>query len=163
MVSVHNANGAAPRPTRKARFELLTLGDELLLGLTANGHLTFIGGQLGRRGALLQRNVTITDEADAIAEQFIESWKRADVVITTGGLGPTCDDRTRDVIAEVLGQKLVFDVAIKQSIEERFRQQSQAGVRFRARGSVAEWKWNCAGFVGRAGRQGVDHATRSAE
>jgi nicotinamide-nucleotide amidase len=125
MVSVHNADGAAPRPTaKKARYELLTLGDELLLGLTPNGHLTFIGAQLGRRGALLQRNVTITDEADAIAEQFEESWARADVVITTGGLGPTCDDRTREVVAEMLGQKLVFDPAIKQAIEERF---SRAG------------------------------------
>lgn len=121
MVSAHNADGIASRPNaRKTRYELLTLGDELLLGLTANGHLTFIGAQLGRRGALLQRNVTITDEADAIAQQFRESWARADVVITTGGLGPTCDDRTRDAIAEVLGQKLVFDPVIKHSIEERF-------------------------------------------
>src|SRR5688500_5571018 len=121
MVSAYTANGAAPRPSgNKVRYELLTLGDELLLGLTANGHLTFIGAQLGRRGVLLQRNVTITDEAEAIASQFRESWARADVVITTGGLGPTCDDRTRDVIADVLGQKLVFNPAIKQSIEERF-------------------------------------------
>ena len=120
MVSAHNANGVPPRPASQIRYELITLGDELLLGLTANGHLTFIGGQLGRRGALLTRNVTITDEAEAIAQQFRESWQRADVVITTGGLGPTCDDRTRDVVADVLGQKLVFDPAIKQAIEERF-------------------------------------------
>src|SRR5215207_6126357 len=121
MVSVHNADGAAPRPTaKKARYELLTLCDELLLGLTPNGHLTFIGAQLGRRGALLRRNVTITDEADAIAEQFRESWARADVVITTGGLGPTCDDRTRDVIAAVLGQKLVMNAAVRHAIEDRF-------------------------------------------
>lgn len=102
------------------RYELLTLGDELLLGLTANGHLTYIGAQLGRRGVLLQRNVTITDEADAIEAQFRESWARADVVITTGGLGPTCDDRTREVIAGVLGQKLVFDPDIVRAIEARF-------------------------------------------
>jgi nicotinamide-nucleotide amidase len=108
------APGAAPR------FELLTLGDELLLGLTANGHLTFIGQQLGRRGILLQRNVTITDEAGAIAAQFRESWARADVIITTGGLGPTCDDRTREVLAEALGQKLVLDPAIELAIADRF-------------------------------------------
>lgn len=106
--------------TSNVCYELLTLGDELLLGLTANSHLTFIGAQLGRRGALLRRNVTITDEADAIAAQFRESWTRADVLITTGGLGPTCDDRTREVIAEVLGQKLVFDPAIELAIVERF-------------------------------------------
>jgi nicotinamide-nucleotide amidase len=106
--------GAAPR------YELLTLGDELLLGLTANGHLTFIGQQLGRRGVLLQRNVTITDEADAIAAQFHESWAKSDVVITTGGLGPTCDDRTREVLARALGQQLVLDPAIEQAIADRF-------------------------------------------
>ena len=120
MVSAHNAEGAAPRPVTHVRYELMTLGDELLLGLTANSHLTFIGAQLGRRGALLRRNVTITDEAEAIAGQFRECWARADVVITTGGLGPTCDDRTREVIAAALGQKLIFDPAIKQAIEERF-------------------------------------------
>ncbi len=101
-------------------FELLTLGDELLLGLTANGHLTFIGAQLGRRGVLLQRNVTITDEADAIAAQFRESWAKADVLITTGGLGPTCDDRTREVLAQALGQKLILDPVIEQAIADRF-------------------------------------------
>src|SRR6185503_19745012 len=121
MVSAHNNEGASPRPPhQRARYELITLGDELLLGLTENGHLTFIGAQLGRRGALLQRNVTITDEADAIAAQFRESWARADVVITMGGLGPTCDDWTRYVIAVVLGQKLVFDPVVKHAIEERF-------------------------------------------
>jgi nicotinamide-nucleotide amidase len=102
------------------RYELLTLGDELLLGLTANGHLTFIGAQLGRRGVTLQRNVTVTDAADAIVAQFRESWSRADVVITTGGLGPTCDDRTREAIAEVLGQRLIRDPLIEQHIAERF-------------------------------------------
>jgi nicotinamide-nucleotide amidase len=105
---------------RAPRYELLTLGDELLLGLTANGHLTWIGAQLGRRGVLLQRNVTITDEADAIAAQFAESWAKSDVIITTGGLGPTCDDRTRDVLAQALGQKLILDPAIEQAITDRF-------------------------------------------
>ncbi len=105
----------------KPIFELITLGDELLLGLTANGHLTYIGGELRKRGAILARNVTITDNADAIVDQFRESWDRADVVITTGGLGPTCDDRTREVVADALGQKLVFDPAIEKAIKDRFR------------------------------------------
>ena len=119
MVSSGSSPAASP-PFASKRYELLTLGDELLLGLTANGHLTFIGAQLGRRGVLLQRNVTITDEADAIARQFRESWAAADVIITTGGLGPTCDDRTREVIARVLGQQLVFDRATEVAMEARF-------------------------------------------
>lgn len=108
------------KPATRARYELLTLGDELLLGLTPNGHLSFIGAELGRRGVELGRQVTITDNADDIAAQFRESWARADVVITTGGLGPTCDDRTRESIAQVLGLNLIFDPAIEKAIEERF-------------------------------------------
>jgi nicotinamide-nucleotide amidase len=118
--SVTPAPARAAAPVTSFRYELLTLGDELLLGLTANSHLTWIGAQLGRRGVLLQRNVTVTDEADAIAAQFRECWARAEVVITTGGLGPTCDDRTREAVAEVLGQKLVYDPAIEQAIRDRF-------------------------------------------
>ena len=110
----------ATRPVGSIRYELITLGDELLLGLTANSHLTFIGAALGRQGARLARNVTITDDADDISAQFVESWARADVVITTGGLGPTCDDRTREVVAAALGQDLVFDESIRIAIEARF-------------------------------------------
>jgi len=109
-----------PLSVANVRYELLTLGDELLLGLTQNGHLTYIGSQLARRGVMLKRNVTITDDAKVIAEQFKESWLRSDVVITTGGLGPTCDDRTRESVADVLGLKLVFDKQIEKAIQERF-------------------------------------------
>ncbi len=120
MVSPGSRSGTTPKPLAQLRYELLTLGDELLLGLTANGHLTFIGGELGRRGVTLARNVTLTDEADAIVAQVRESWARADVVITTGGLGPTCDDRTREAVAAVLGRELVFSHEVEKAIEERF-------------------------------------------
>lgn len=113
------ARDGAP-PFTQARYELLTLGDELLLGLTANSHLTWIGAQLGRRGVQLQRHTTATDDAGAIMALVRESWARADVIITTGGLGPTCDDRTREAVAAVLGQKLVFDPQIEQAIRARF-------------------------------------------
>ena len=120
MVSSFPPSAGGSRQAAQKRFELLTLGDELLLGLTANRHLTFVGGQLARRGTMLQRNITVSDEAEVIARQFAESWARADVVITTGGLGPTCDDRTREAVARVLGQTLVFDPAIEKMIAERF-------------------------------------------
>ncbi len=111
------APAALPAPKR---FELLTLGDELLLGRTPNGHLTFIGGQLGRRGIQLAANIVLPDDAETIATQLARSWARSAVVITTGGLGPTCDDRTREAVAEVLGQKLVFDREVEKAISARF-------------------------------------------
>ena len=107
-------------PTVK-KFMLITLGEELLLGLTANGHLTYIGSQLRQRGITLHSNYTISDEGPDIEEQFRYCWERADVLITTGGLGPTVDDRTKEEIASVLGEKLVFDQSILATIENRFR------------------------------------------
>ncbi len=102
------------------RVELITTGEELLLGLTVNRHLTTIGELLGRRGLVLQRNVVVADDALSLGTQFRESWARADLVITTGGLGPTSDDRTREVIAEALGQKLVHDAALEAALRDRF-------------------------------------------
>ncbi len=106
---------AAPK-----RFELLTLGDELLLGRTANAHLAFLGAQLARRGVQLAANVVLPDDAETIAAQLARSWARSAVVITTGGLGPTSDDCTREAVAEVLGRKLVFDREVEKAISARF-------------------------------------------
>jgi len=100
---------------------LITLGEELLLGLTPNGHLTYIGNQLRQRGVTLHSNYTISDEGSDIDDQFRYCWDRADVLITTGGLGPTVDDRTKEAIADILGEELVFDPSVLAAIEERFQ------------------------------------------
>lgn len=99
---------------------LLTLGEELLLGLTRNAHLTYIGEQLRMAGAQLHANLTLSDQPSDIAEYFLPCWQSADVVITTGGLGPTSDDRTREVLAEALGEALAFDASILNAIQNRF-------------------------------------------
>ncbi len=103
------------------KFMLITLGEELLLGLTPNGHLTYIGDQLRQRGVTLHSAYTISDEGSDIEEQFRYCWERADVLITTGGLGPTVDDRTKEAIADALGVKLVFVPSVLAAIEERFQ------------------------------------------
>lgn len=100
---------------------LLTLGEELLLGLTPNGHLTYIGDQLRQVGTPMHANITISDAPEDIEDYFEEYWKRADILITTGGLGPTVDDRTKEVIGECLGEKLVYDPTVMQAIEDRFK------------------------------------------
>ena len=104
----------------QTKIILLTLGDELLMGLTANTHLTYIGEKLRRGGAMLHANLTLSDAADDIAAHFKYFWDQADVLITTGGLGPTVDDRTREVIAATLGESLVFDEEIMSAIRRRF-------------------------------------------
>jgi len=102
------------------RFTLITLGEELLLGLTANSHLTYVGEQLRKRGVTLHSNLTISDEDSEIRRRFLDCWESSDVVITSGGLGPTVDDRTKESIAEALGEELVLDDASLQWIEKIF-------------------------------------------
>ena len=64
----------------------------------------------------------IRDHPEDIKNFFKDSWKRSDVVITTGGLGPTSDDLTRETIAEVLEEELIYDTSIEDAIRERFKQ-----------------------------------------
>ncbi len=95
------------------KVELLNIGDELLTGIRGNGHLHYIGGRLSRHGVSLCRSTVVTDEPEAIRSAFAEAWERADVVITTGGLGPTADDLTREAVAEALGERLVVDAVLE--------------------------------------------------
>src|SRR5690606_28568161 len=94
------------------KLEILTLGNELLIGLRTNTHLTYLGDRLSRRGLHPRRNVVINDEEVSIGREFLASWGQADIVITTGGLGATADDITRECIAHSLGLEMVHDPEI---------------------------------------------------
>lgn len=107
--------------TASIRVETITLGDELLLGIRENAHLTYLGRQLAHHGIEPAANLVIRDQVEDIRLFFADCWKRSDLVITTGGLGPTSDDLTRETIAEVLGEELVYDPEIENAIKERFR------------------------------------------
>ena len=101
--------------------EVINFGDELLVGIRENSHLTYLGAQLARFGLLIQRSRVITDEAIEIKRAFLDAWEHSDIVITTGGLGPTADDMTRENIAAALGAELVFEPAIEAQIVARFK------------------------------------------
>ena len=102
-------------------IDLITIGDELLLGLTRNGHLTYLGEELARRGASPNRNLVIRDESEEIKRNFTLAWGESDVVITTGGLGPTSDDRTREIIAATLGLPLLYSPEVEADIRNKFK------------------------------------------
>ncbi|MFP6854389.1 MAG: molybdopterin-binding protein, partial [Opitutales bacterium] len=109
----------------KIRVELLGLGDELLLGLRENSHLVNIGDKLAARGLELDYAHVVKDDPEEIRRFFFESWERSDLIITTGGLGPTVDDLTRETVAEALGLPLVFDEAILAQVMERFERSNK--------------------------------------
>ena len=93
--------------TASIRVETITLGDELLLGIRENAHLTYLGRQLAHHGIEPAANLVIRDHPDDIRIFFNDAWRRSDLIITTGGLGPTSDDLTRETIADVLGEELI--------------------------------------------------------
>lgn len=102
------------------RLEVVNTGTELLLGKVINTHAAYFGQELFKLGLRIQRQTTIPDGID-IRSVLSEAFPRCDVILVTGGLGPTSDDITREVVAEMLGRELRLDEAILATIQEMFR------------------------------------------
>lgn len=85
---------------------LVTVGDELLLGQTVDTNAAWLGRELGELGLPVSRRYTVGDVDDDIRDAVSRALGEGDVVLVTGGLGPTSDDRTRDVVAELLDAPL---------------------------------------------------------
>jgi len=101
------------------RIEVINTGTELTLGNTLNTHGAWFGRELFKLGLRVERQTTVPD-GDAIREALTEAVSRADAIIVTGGLGPTSDDLTREITAEVLGIELITDEAALRSLEAFF-------------------------------------------
>ena len=101
-------------------IELINTGTELVLGRVLNTHQQWICRQLADHGYRVTRQVTVADAATDIQQAVREALARADLVIITGGLGPTSDDLTRDLIADLLGKKLREDEAVLANVENFF-------------------------------------------
>ncbi|HWB06004.1 MAG TPA: CinA family nicotinamide mononucleotide deamidase-related protein [Verrucomicrobiales bacterium] len=97
------------------RLELINTGTELLLGSTLNTHLSWLGENLFPLGLRIERQLAIPD-GDIIRQALLETVGRADIVIVTGGLGPTSDDITREITASLLGLPLEEDAEIYEHI-----------------------------------------------
>ena len=102
------------------RVEVLNTGTELLFGSVINTHLSFLAQQLFPIGLRVQRQSTIPD-GDSIRDAITESATRSDVILVTGGLGPTTDDITREIVSELTSRPLHYDESIFQKISERFK------------------------------------------
>ncbi|MCA1899538.1 MAG: competence/damage-inducible protein A [Chloroflexi bacterium] len=88
--------------------EIITIGTEILLGEIVDTNTRYLAKSLRGLGVDLYRTVTIGDNAERIADAIRDSMRRADVVLTTGGLGPTVDDPTREAVAKAVGVKTEF-------------------------------------------------------
>lgn len=103
------------------KIEIITIGDELLLGFGIDTNAAFLGRTLADVGVEIVRRATVGDDAEQIADAVRAALERSDGVITTGGLGPTADDLTKPAIAALFGRQLVMREDIVAAIEARFR------------------------------------------
>ena len=100
--------------------ELINTGSELMLGRVLNTHHQWICRQFADRGIVVSRQICVPDTAPEIQQAVRDALARADVILTTGGLGPTSDDRTRDLVARLLGRPLRQDAQVLAGIEAFF-------------------------------------------
>lgn len=120
----HAVSLVAPDSQPKAaRAAVLAIGDELVLGAVSDRHARWLASRLVDMGATVVEHRTVGDDTAAIVSALRAFVACADVVLVTGGLGPTDDDLTREALSEVLGQPLVQDaeaaVALRQRYESR--------------------------------------------
>lgn len=99
--------------------EIITVGDELLIGQTVDTNSAWMGMQLSMRGVRVNRITSISDNREEIISALDEALGRAPLVLITGGLGPTSDDITKETLAEYFGSKLVMDQEVLAEITER--------------------------------------------
>ncbi len=103
-----------------ANAELLSIGAELLLGETVDTNAAFLGGEMAQIGLPLGSIRMLPDDRGALHDAFALARERSEVVLATGGLGPTHDDLSREGLADALGEELAEDPALVAVLEERF-------------------------------------------
>ncbi len=100
--------------------EVIAIGDELTSGQRLDTNSQWLATRLGEIGVEVRYHTTVADELEANVAVFRAAIERADVVVASGGLGPTADDLTRDALAEATGRPLVFDSAVLDHIVSLF-------------------------------------------
>jgi nicotinamide-nucleotide amidase len=100
--------------------ELITIGDELLFGQTIDTNAAFIGDKLAEAGIDLMYHTTVGDQSEILLNAIGLALNRVDIVLATGGLGPTHDDITKKVICKFFRRQLVFHEEILKELEKRY-------------------------------------------
>lgn len=100
--------------------EVIAIGDELLNGKVVNGNAAFISRKLGELGIRVSRQVSLPDNPDLLEEGLSESLACAPLVIATGGLGPTLDDHTREVAADLFHTSMEVNPALLEDLKRRY-------------------------------------------
>ncbi len=102
------------------KAEIISIGTELLLGEIIDTNSAYLASQLPLLGIDLHFISTVGDNQQRLVDTLRQAWQRSDVIITTGGLGPTQDDITREAIAEMLHEQITIDPALVQKFRDLF-------------------------------------------
>ncbi len=102
------------------RAEIIAVGTELLLGELTDTDSSYLASQLPRLGIEVYWISQVSDNKSQLVEVLKRAWQRSELILTTGGLGPTADDLTRESIAEMLGEKLEIEPSLARGLRERF-------------------------------------------
>jgi nicotinamide-nucleotide amidase len=108
-----------------ANAEIVAIGSELLLGQIVDTNSAWMAQRLTAPGVNLYFKSVVGDNPGRMKEVISRAMERADIVITSGGIGPTQDDLTREIVAEVTGRKLVQDAGMLEQVEEHFRRRGR--------------------------------------
>ena len=108
------------------RAEIITIGDELLIGQVVDTNSAWMAQQLNEMGISLHQITSVHDDREHILTALDEAFSRADIVLTTGGLGPTKDDITKHVMCEYFGTQLVEDSRVRTHIHELYKERPEA-------------------------------------
>ena len=108
-----------------ANAEIVAIGSELLLGQIVDTNSAWMAQRLTALGVNLYFKSVVGDNPARMKEVIARALERADIVITSGGIGPTQDDLTREIVAEVTGRKLVQDAGMLEQVEEHFRRRGR--------------------------------------
>lgn len=103
-----------------ARATIITIGDEILIGQIINTNASWIAEKLTSYGIIVEKHLSISDNKSVIFETIRNEISRCDIVVTTGGLGPTSDDNTKQVICDVFADTLRFDEPSYENIKYLF-------------------------------------------
>lgn len=108
--------------TNSVNASIITIGDELLIGQTIDTNSAFIAQELNKIGVWVRRRVAVGDVYDDIWDALDEEGKQSDIIIITGGLGPTADDITKPLLCNYFGGKLVLDEKVLAHVKYLFEQ-----------------------------------------
>ena len=108
------------------RAEIITIGDELLIGQVVDTNSAWMAQRLNEVGISLHQITSVHDDREHILTALEEAFSRADIVFTTGGLGPTKDDITKHIMCEYFGTQLVEDLDVRTHIHDLYKDRPEA-------------------------------------